>query len=337
MDNSSDDLEKKCTNKDSDKDVYIPFIYDSRKSMLYNSVNNFVRVYMLGTLLMHALFGTLKDSPDSLAERPSFNTRPATHHVLTDCKEKPYFNGNDTLSNIVLNLEDEKRTIIPKNEEEGIKDMRTLLDTSIYEEAWAYLPEKKEWHEIGVDEYTTNCGNYIESGVDKDIEYIDDKLAKSNKKITVWHFHPDSANLHNKVTKQPIQNEKPIGVNDSGKPLNYSDGDITYKTLKSAFRGKSNAAPSPTDLLNAIARGYTLYEVDSTIEYKEKLASQYGITEFRMTEHARDYLNANDGYLDLTIPLVTENASIKHMADNSIFISSDWVQIKFTPYCKDKQ
>ncbi len=44
---------------------------------------------------------------------------------------------------LVVNRENKVRTVIKKNEIEGIKDIKNLADTAKYEEAWAYLLKKK--------------------------------------------------------------------------------------------------------------------------------------------------------------------------------------------------
>ena len=56
------------------------------------------------------------------------------------------------INKLIINNKNEYKTIIFKNEGEGILEMRELIDSSQIEECWIYLPHHEKWIEIGYNE-----------------------------------------------------------------------------------------------------------------------------------------------------------------------------------------
>ena len=106
---------------------------------------------------------------------------PARKFFPEDYSEKVYS------ENLCINTNEKKYYVVKKNEEEGIKDIYKINKKGVYEEAWLYLPEKQEWHEIGI--------NSDESSV----EILDiriENILKENKdikEIIFYHNHPGNS------------------------------------------------------------------------------------------------------------------------------------------------
>lgn len=230
----------------------------------------------------------------------------------------------ESIDNLVLNTENKTRHIVKKNELEGINDMKKLLSQPI-EEGWAYLPDKGEWHETVFNEHVNNYGNgNFATGGERDLDYLM-RLGKDNKKITSWHIHPERSATMNKGLEQK----------ETDFPSSRKAHLETSKTLQSIFKGKVDAKPSDGDLCGLMNWVYHLHLDDPEIEYKEKIASEYGITEYKLTQNAEDHLDSTDGIFDLEkYQFVPKDSDVKYMPDGSINIKSYWVEIKFTPYEK---
>ena len=88
---------------------------------------------------------------------------------------------------LAVNFFPKIRTIVKKNEEQGIKDLQQLVMDSESEEAFAYLPKKELWVEIGVANSVSK-----EGAVSIDKVYVDMlavySLMKQNKHLVLYHL-----------------------------------------------------------------------------------------------------------------------------------------------------
>jgi hypothetical protein len=66
-------------------------------------------------------------------------------------------------------------------EDEGLRHIRGLLATSGTEEQWAYLPDRRTWIEIGINE--------VGPQVEIDVDYLKRIIASSDR-VHLYHFHP---------------------------------------------------------------------------------------------------------------------------------------------------
>lgn len=90
---------------------------------------------------------------------------------------------------LYVNRQNSNRVVSHMPEEEGIQQMRALAKTTGYEEAWAYVQDNGSFHEIGYSESRKIKPGDREFSVAIDEAYIHG-LARSAKKITLYHLHP---------------------------------------------------------------------------------------------------------------------------------------------------
>lgn len=86
-----------------------------------------------------------------------------------------------TIENLIINANPKIAMVVNKDEQEGLKDLKNLASTSEIEEAWCYLPKKKQWIEIGIEE--TN------SSLEANIPLKED-IIQENDDIIFYHLHP---------------------------------------------------------------------------------------------------------------------------------------------------
>ena len=87
-----------------------------------------------------------------------------------------------------LNKNDSIFYVTNKNEKQGIKDIKKIINNSNYEEYWLYLPEKKIWYEIGINSSLSEKRSSVEV-CNEDIEKILRKN-KNVKELVFYHNHP---------------------------------------------------------------------------------------------------------------------------------------------------
>lgn len=228
---------------------------------------------------------------------------------------------------LTVNLKNEYKNIVNKNEEEGVKDIRHLVKTSQYEEAWAYLPDKEQWVEIGVNEYVKRNIDYF-LGTHKELTFYfmrpniaDDnggtltghsldakilkELMKKNKNLIIDHFHPEDS----------IGNMLPASV----------------------------TSPSPPDLYTIAKQtiNHGKYQPKGSIRFK--VCSQYGVVEYRITEEGKMNLEnrtkkhleewSNSSFEDIVEQLRPALLSgIKTCAFDKKDIDSEFLIVRFKPY-----
>ena len=117
---------------------------------------------------------------------------------LTSCQHieiKP----NVSLENLIVNESNYYRTVVNKSEEEGIKDIKNILENSFLEEAWVFLPKSKKWIEIGEEEKREiiikevddkNIAYSYSSGANLSGYFINELFEKESN-ILFYHFHPN--------------------------------------------------------------------------------------------------------------------------------------------------
>ena len=122
--------------------------------------------------------------------------------------------------NLLLNRDDKVYFVTNKNEEEGIKDIKKIINNSNYEEAWLYLPEKQIWYETGFySDSISVCTNY--SIVNKILE-----KNKDIKELVFYHNHPWSPKYSLNQIKYPSTTDV---VETLGRTLDYSNYNIKGK------------------------------------------------------------------------------------------------------------
>ncbi|MFC1733381.1 hypothetical protein ACFL6I_24030 [candidate division KSB1 bacterium] len=243
--------------------------------------------------------------------------------------------GNVVLDDLVVNNSDKKRTMIFKDEHKGIKKMRDLVFSSNLEEAWAYLPDKKRWVEIGrnstpshkiIDVFGKEA--YETSATIDSAHLI--KLMKENDSITLYHFHPDNL----EVAKEAILNYKSRDTLDM----------ITHAICAISIIDALHASPSYEDFGSMVHFATTFREINPDSKLKFKICSAIGVTEVELTEKGMNY------FKDKNTPCVLNWAGLVGMlpyelmeldgkieSENMVkqifkYMDNDYVRFKFNSY-----
>ncbi|MGR3303352.1 MAG: hypothetical protein ACUZ8I_12730 [Candidatus Scalindua sp.] len=205
--------------------------------------------------------------------------------------------GYNVINELVVNNKNQYKTVIYENENEGISEMRKLIESSQIEESWAYLPHQEKWIEIGYNEEPEKKinENYI-TKAKLDIQFLDGLMNENNNMI-LYHFHTSYClSLEDKIKER----EK------NGFPMN--DNEIEKERIKFLIK---SAYPSRSDLLNMIGNSTEFFERNSDGNITFKLCSHYGITEYRLTDEGIVYLYADNSLKQiLRITGISSSANI---------------------------
>ena len=219
------------------------------------------------------------------------------NHVSLAVEDTNKEEGYNVINELVVNNKNQYKTVIYENEEEGILEMRKLIETSQIEESWAYLPRQEKWIEIGYSEESEKKidEKYI-TKAKLDIQFLDELMNENNNMI-IYHFHPSySLSLEDKI-KRRKKNGSPMNDNEIKK-------ERTRLLIKSAY-------PSRSDLMNMIGNSTEFFERNSEGNITFKVCSHYGITEYRLTDEGMEYLYADDSLKQiLRITGISSSANI---------------------------
>ncbi len=202
------------------------------------------------------------------------------NHVSLAVEDTHREEGYNVINELVVNNKNQFKTVIYENENEGILEMRKLIESSQIEESWAYLPRQEKWIEIGYSEESEKKidEKYI-TKAKLDIQFLDELMNENNNMI-IYHFHPSySLSLEDKI-KRRKKNGSPMNDNEIKK-------ERTRLLIKSAY-------PSRSDLMNMIGNSTEFFERNSDGHITFKVCSHYGITEYRLTDEGMAYLHADN-------------------------------------------
>ena len=202
------------------------------------------------------------------------------NHVSLAVEDTNREEGYNVINELVVNNKNQFKTVIYENENEGILEMRKLIESSQIEESWAYLPRQEKWIEIGYSEESEKKidTKYI-TKAKLDIQFLDELMNENNNMI-IYHFHPSySLSLEDKI-KRRKKNGSPMNDNEIKK-------ERTRLLIKSAY-------PSRSDLMNMIGNSTEFFERNSDGHITFKVCSHYGITEYRLTDEGMAYLHADN-------------------------------------------
>ena len=202
------------------------------------------------------------------------------NHVSLAVEDTNREEGYNVINELVVNNKNQFKTVIYENENEGILEMRKLIESSQIEESWAYLPRQEKWIEIGYSEESEKKidEKYI-TKAKLDIQFLDELMNENNNMI-IYHFHPSySLSLEDKI-KRRKKNGSPMNDNEIKK-------ERTRLLIKSAY-------PSRSDLMNMIGNSTEFFERNSDGHITFKVCSHYGITEYRLTDEGMAYLHADN-------------------------------------------
>lgn len=155
---------------------------------------------------------------------------------------------------LVVNTDNSYRTVAEKSEEEGVRDIRRLAETSNLEEAWVFLPDKSKWIEVGRGEkawtkrgmHSSRCCIY---------PWELEKIFSENERVVIYHPHPEI---------------------DTTCMLMSNIGYMIYIL--------DNTMPATDDIIRGIEASVLLHKKQPKGTFSFKICSEYGVTEFRLTE-----------------------------------------------------
>lgn len=195
------------------------------------------------------------------------------------------------LQNLVVNTNPSHRTSVNKSEEAGQKDLEKIVDSSFFEEIWAFLPQRKQWVEIGHRETLVSTSDGIRTSlVYFDYPYLLD-LMRKNSAMTVWHPHPIGVVLHSNLSNSAQAVQTGYSLQVFTEDFSYKDSDENRLVL--------SALPSAYDLVAAvrISRDFCKYQRQGEITFK--IASRHGVTEYSLTSQGLAHFNDKDnGYIE---------------------------------------
>jgi hypothetical protein len=220
------------------------------------------------------------------------------NHVTLAVEDTNKEEGYYVINELVVNNKNQYKTIIYETEEEGISEMRKLIESSQIEESWAYLPHQEKWIEIGYNEEPEKKinENYI-TKAKLDIQFLD-RLMNENNNMILYHFHTSYClSLEDKIKER----EK------NGSPMN--DNEIEKERIRLLIK---SAYPSRSDLLNMIGNSTEFFEKNSDGNITFKVCSHYGITEYHLTDEGVEYLYADNSLKQiLRITGISSSANIE--------------------------
>ena len=184
------------------------------------------------------------------------------------------------IDKLVVNNKNNYKTVIYKNEDEGVSEMRELVESSQTEESWAYLPLMEKWIEVGYNEEAEKKDkqSYI-TKTKLDVQLLD-VLMDENDNMILYHFHPPSYHsLEDEIVKREKQ-----GLSMSDKEI---EKERTGLLIKSAY-------PSRSDLMNMIGNSTEFYDRNPEGKITFKICSHFGITEYHLTGEGLIHLYANN-------------------------------------------
>ncbi|MDR4496601.1 MAG: hypothetical protein MRK02_01545 [Candidatus Scalindua sp.] len=206
------------------------------------------------------------------------------HRVAVALERHEQEREDIVIRELVVNNDNKYRTVICKNEEEGIKELRSLVDTSRIEECWIFLPPEERWVEIGSGAVPeTRVDDHFITKVGVDVQFMESVMAKNNSLI-VYHIHPTySLFLEHQMRK----------CRENGQPMKEKE----VKKARTEFLIK-RAYPSGQDLGNMIENTMEFIKKNPGGNIMFKICSHYGITECYLTKEGKIYFIC-DNYPDL--------------------------------------
>lgn len=194
--------------------------------------------------------------------------------------------------NLAVNLDSTKQYICKKIISEALSDFQKIVETSGLEEAYVYLPERKEFHEITYDERIFQTDDFTYSGATVNMVYIS-QIQLINDTLHFWHPHPTSYNLKNenrnstRKKNSELSKEEQLENEKSKNKLN----DNGYQVIN--LIPKADMRPSPNDL-EMIVYVEQIIQKDKVIDYF--IYSNSGITQYHLTKLGKE--KARNGSLN---------------------------------------
>ena len=246
-----------------------------------------------------------------------------------------------TLDALVVNTCNGYRTRVVKSEAEGLHDLKQLIDTTRFEEAWAYNPESKVWFEIGTHEtHSINTQGSFQAGAYIDSRWIQDSLPQSGT-IYAVHIHPATRSEQEKDTERRLA---AMGVTP-----NHPEYRLIAFNLSSMYQ-VLKATPSEGDIETMVHS--SIKNKNNGVKVIYRVVSEFGALDFastpKGTELFASQLNPAISQYGLEVRLRIERF-LAEQAKTGVFLrtppeqilqdasreaSDERITISFTPYSR---
>ncbi|MFP4524041.1 MAG: hypothetical protein ACLFO2_01830 [Candidatus Woesearchaeota archaeon] len=231
----------------------------------------------------------------------------------------------------VVNLDDRYRTTFQMEGGEAYRRMGGLARRSGFEESWLHVPSEDVFYEVGFgNEFKVYKDGLVtrynsESSLFK-------KLASSCDELVYIHFHPSSRAVSHLADRFRVlegsvhASSKKVALNNLGRPSGGGDGlDVVKEALGEAFSSNAKAAPSLPDLTALIHYAFLVHEVNPHLDYSHIIASEKGLTRFRLAEEA--YAAGS-----VSIDSLFTDGYLLAERDGRIILEDKYFSISFEPF-----
>jgi hypothetical protein len=169
-----------------------------------------------------------------------------------------------------------------KGEVEGLKEIQPQINDSVFEYAIMFLPEKQQWVHCGLGSETIVKGDEFSSKLKLKNWLIDD-LMKENKNMSLYHSHPtptdwiynsmiESAKFYSSIATNQIQ-------------LDSLLSHVPQEVMESCYANCTKPSSSDIYYMMHLTRKFKNNEITF------KICSEYGVTQFGITEKGKDWMD----------------------------------------------
>lgn len=173
------------------------------------------------------------------------------------------------IPNLIVNTNDTHRTLIRKNEQNGLNDIRQLLLHSSLEEKWMYYPAKKIWIELGIHSIKLDEKGSAGYQIFSRMEEIKN-IFLTEKNLIDYHFHPVNSAILNQKAKVFL---KKIAKECTDDNIHWANENY-FAPVDRIF----SAIPVRDDLFQLIVSSCVFYRIHPEGDFYHKIVSPYGIT-----------------------------------------------------------
>ncbi|MFH1317386.1 MAG: hypothetical protein ABII01_07740 [Candidatus Woesearchaeota archaeon] len=228
-------------------------------------------------------------------------------HFGEESDEQTFCGDEPTIqvSEFAPNPRNKYRTQLSMPEKDAVRQLERLLESE-YEEAWAFLPEKQQFIEIGQWErkFSTRIRSF-NNRHDWDYDYLV-KLLIENDDIVIYHI-------------QPRPNEKDVEeVKDRYREFGHSEELLERKAFEYII---SLSLPNPMDMSRMIRASLAIKDIHPEGQFRAKLCAPYGVTEYWLTDQGADFIKG---------PVSDEHNIYVPGADDPIALYSPYSYLMFT-------
>jgi len=217
-----------------------------------------------------------------------------------------------------INIDNNYRYATHKNETEGIQDLIQLAEAGKSEESWIYLPDKRLWVEIGINEYSHVSPIGFTLGTRPDSVYIS-SIMKKNDNLIHYHIQPNY-DLFFSETLRMYPSPELEKLRELWKELPIIE-----------------ALPSANDFICTYVYGSFFYGLHPSGKLTSKICSRFGVTECSFTDAGREWIRTAEKYNVYHPKLIPGELKksitpVQHIQDLCKQMSNDYLTVRFIPH-----